>query len=402
MPERTEFEPIPIEEIPIEVSRMSERQVREFAEALEAEVANRNFRAFDEAVDFEAMLDRVHEKLQGHEAFSVTESRKDSMLEAYRREKEREPFSRILAKTLGPAGDFGFVRTGEQGAHPTVLFRLASPSGKINYHLYTLSRFTDGKIRIVDILSFDRGESMTELLYQKAINDYRRDPDIDRLSSEQVWQMAEVDAQLRKYFELAAEQKWEELLDFYPQLSDEIRRQRPVQLIRLKATYLSDPENAEKVAETIQARFPDRPGMELMALEYYWPRGKFDQARIAIDRLDERVGGDPWLHFLRGSSFLEEKAYPKAEKAFGQFIEGFPHSILANRSLLLVLAEQDDFARACELLTEMDERLGAVIVNNILLEDRFTPLLESKEFQSWESERLGDEMMPEEHSDQKN
>lgn len=383
--------PPPIEEIPIEDSRMTEPQIRRFAESLEEAIARRNLRAFDEAVDYEAMLARVGEKLDANEEFPISQMRKDTFLETYRRERREEPFSRILGEHLGRAGIFEFLRLQKNGEHPAVLFRLASPSGKICYHLYTLSRFTDGKIHIVDILSYDRGEPMTEMLYQKAVNDYRQDPELEELSSEIVWRMAEVDAQLRKYFELAAEEKWSELLAFYPDLPEAIKRQRPVQLVRMKATYLEEPEKVEQVAEEIEKRFPDRPGMDLMALEYYWPRGEFDKARATLDRIDDRVGGDPWLHFLRGSTYLEEKNYREAEAAFGRFVDAFPESILANRSLLLVLIEQKDFERACELLTEMDRRLDKVIVNNILLETTFEELVESKEFEAWETERLARE-----------
>jgi tetratricopeptide (TPR) repeat protein len=77
--------------------------------------------------------------------------------------------------------------------------------------------------------------------------------------------------------------------------------------------------------ETFRKLYPNDPAIDLHSIDYYLLKKRYDEAHKAIDRLNEAVGGDPYLGVLHGHVWMEAGQFEKARRAIERGIKEEPH-----------------------------------------------------------------------------
>ncbi|MCO5172267.1 MAG: hypothetical protein M9894_38710 [Planctomycetes bacterium] len=160
---------------------------------------------------------------------------------------------------------------------PRLVVRVLTAEGELRYLELPLARTADGEVVIIDVVDLRAGGSYARPMARSsppaevaALNRMREHVDAGR-----------ADLALAAFQELPAGSKEE------PELL----------LARLKAAEQADDAEHEAALADLVRRLGD--ATPVLALELAWARGDHPGTLAAIDALDARVGGDPYLDAVR-------------------------------------------------------------------------------------------------------
>jgi hypothetical protein len=268
----------------------------------------------------------------------------------------------------GTTQSYVYLRTRNVNGQIRPLLRLAGDNG-VTYHELELDKHTDGTIRIVDIYLYSTGELMSELLgtaLEGAVKDSAM--------------LAIGDVRLK----LNAGQPKEAHAKLH-QLPEHVRRMRVVMLLDVFVSgMLDDDIEYARAIDAFEKAYPNDGALDLIQIDQYFMKKKFDKVLAMIDRLDKRLGGDPYLDVQRASALLEAGRKIEAVAAAKRATEREPTLQQAWWGLLTAQAAADDTTGALATLTVLRDRFKVVIDADALHADaRFETLVESKQFKAW-------------------
>jgi hypothetical protein len=154
--------------------------------------------------------------------------------------------------------------------------------------------------RLIDIFSYSSGETMSESM---------RRTYLPVLVGESGGALGEEEERLL----LAGYDEYQKVLaDFsddefaaarrgFDKVPEELREQRFGRILKIEILSRLDgePEAYAAALQEFAETFPEDPSLPLMMLEYHSIRGEHEEVLGRIDELDEMLGGDTFLHFVR-------------------------------------------------------------------------------------------------------
>ncbi|MEO8706899.1 MAG: tetratricopeptide repeat protein [Kofleriaceae bacterium] len=296
---------------------------------------------------------------------------------------EADGFHAGFRTTVGTqfCGGFGagnptyrYLRTQMIEGVPRPLFRVTGDTG-FNYHQLELDKDT-GKIKIADIYVYAIGEPLSQVLSATVKTLY-----LDTKSNpEEIKHQAEVVSEATKLLQVGQAKEALALID---QLPPEVRKLKMYKILELQASA-GDAERLRRVSTEYETLFPNDPSYEIIMLEPLTAMKRFPEALALIDRLDKRVGGDPYLDGMRAHIYTETGKYPDAIAAAKRAVAGEPTIPDAYWMLVAAQTANKDFAGAIATLETVRETLKLSVDAELLRSDeRFVPLVESKEYAAW-------------------
>ncbi len=274
----------------------------------------------------------------------------------------------------------------------TAVFRLATPQG-VNYHRYLL-RVTDQGTRVeavdvyIDVSGYWVSETLRQsyltLMVQHARQTGTELAEADQLYYDHLPDLGRIERMLQAGLARKALAKFQEL----PEL---VGQSRKAQFLHATAAAAAgDLATYQRADGRLRQLFPNRPGAELAAFEGLLAHKHFEEALLAIERIDRRVGGDPYLDVLRARVHLAANDPQAARTAAEAARQAEPLLSLPYLTLLELSLQEDNHQQTRLLLQSLQEKTE-ISFSNITENPRFATFAASAEYQKWKQAQAPNE-----------
>jgi hypothetical protein len=292
----------------------------------------------------------------------LTDEKRQDIFRGLRRgvdDRERG-FAGQYIKISKQGGSLSFLRTRQSHGRRVILFRLIQPIevGGVNYLEFVPGRTPGGQIRAVDIYVYASGEFLSETWRRTLlpmIADQSRTI-VEKLVTGEQDYVRDL-PQIGRGMKLLNEGKPKESLAIFKQLRPETRKQKVILLWRLWAAQRSDDDKEYAAAiEDFRKWFPDDPNLELISIDAFVLRGDFPGAMKGVDRLDQSLGGDPYLDTLRAGIREAQGDLEGARRFARKAIEREPSLLPGYYALVGYSLKAEKYDETLALLEEMDRK----------------------------------------------
>jgi hypothetical protein len=213
--------------------------------------------------------------------------------------------AKFLCNHIGEA-TLKLLRVRSVGGEHHPIFRALHDDGAIGYLEMVVAKREGASPRAVDVYLFTTGEWLS-----KSLTDITNS--LDRESAEALSEVAKLVRSAREKSE------WKAVLQAIDNLPVKVRATKAMQSARVQAASNIGDEEYSTVLAEFEAKFPNDPSLDLIAIDAYMLRKQLDKIPPLYARLSERTGGDAHLDAQLAMILLElkqpEKALAAAKKA---------------------------------------------------------------------------------------
>jgi hypothetical protein len=244
-------------------------------------------------------------------------------------EAELEPFykksdlDRIFSREFGKIS-CKFLRVRQVEGQHRALIRFVGEESGLTYREFTVARYPDGSIASDDIFQFETAELLSQTLrrlLEAVAPDKSKNgkPGADRDDSVQIALLIAMTAAVKRRDGAAVIEK-------YNQLSEAIQKNKSVLFLYVKGLSWADGQKTAflKALEQFRTLFPDDPCLDLLLMAYHREKGEYAEALEPIERLDQSIGGDPYLRVVRAECHIGLKEFYRARAETSAAIDAEP------------------------------------------------------------------------------
>lgn len=360
----------------------SEEECRAFARSVAQAMASGDPTALHKLIDWDAIFQTMAVGLE------MSASYREGVIQGLRKsiaDPERGLSGRFVTN-VKKGGSLTFLRTRQSRGRPVVLFRMILPDeqGGLNYYEFAPRRGPGGQVLASDIYVYLSGELISETLHRMLlpmVADQSRSF-LDRLITGKRDYVHDY-PDMGRAFGLMSQGKPAEALAIFKKMRPGTRKLKAVLLGRIGAAQRvgNDAEYAEAIEE-YRKNYPDDPSLDLISIDAYIMRKDFDGALKAIDRLDQALGGDPYLDTLR-SGLCESRGDKEAARRFARrAVEKDPTILKAHWARAGFAIEARDYKEVLEDLKEIDRRFKMVF-GDLTKVPAYAGFVQSPEYREW-------------------
>jgi len=356
-------------------------EARAIGERIEHVIGDNDPAAFNELFDMDGLLAVVTrgKLLGGEHARAFAEGIRDNFHPA-------EP----ICWSVQSGGRYKLLRIGLVDGRRTVLFRLTCDTRPMTYHRWCLDRNADGGVRIVDSYVYAEGERFSDRMrrvYLVCAAD--ADPRVRGGLAPWVRDFADHGGAYRRMPLLIARGAHAEALKIYSSLPASVQSMKVVLIQRARAASGVSDQAYNDAAKAFARAFGDDPAVDLISVDRNFARKRYDQAVAAIDRVEHKIGPDPYLNLLRANAYWQAGQLDNAKVSADRAARGEPDLLDAHRILLAVSLREEDFDRTVDVLTVLHERFG-LRVSGLTESPEYARFVESDAYKRWTRRRAGD------------
>jgi hypothetical protein len=271
--------------------------------------------------------------------------------------RSADGFGGAIVRELQAGGSYQFLRLKEIDGQKSALFRLIGSSG-VNYHEFPLAK-VDGRVMATDIYVFLSGERLSETLRRSAL------PLAQEASKTWLEKLTTTESEYVKHYDRYSTMndairagRFADALGIYASLPPALRQDKSVLMSRYRAAASVGDQELVEVIEDFRRFHPEDVCLDFLLIDYYIAKKDVDQALASIGRLDDAVGGDPFLDSLRAeviySNGQAAEAIALAEKA----ISGAPELINVYLVMAGLAIKEKDHARTLATLKQIEEKFN--------------------------------------------
>jgi hypothetical protein len=300
-------------------------------------------------------------------------------------------FTGELAQNVAAGGSFTLLRGRAREGKELSLYRLISSEGGLNY-IELEWRSKDGLVRGIDVEPANSGEPMSASIRRAGAGVAAKNNLLDRLSGKQKAHLQGITATAR-FVETVGAGKLEEAKTLYRSLSPEQQKDKLTLVHWMVVGQAGTEDEYLKAMETMIRHHPQDPATLLASVDFWFIKKDFAKVRATVDKLNARVGGDPYLEVLRANSLVAEEKFAEAQKVLQGAVSREP-SLEAAWYLQVDLAvAQKAHAETARILDASAKALG-IDWSGIRESEDFAAFRDSKEGKAWLA-RLPKEPAPE-------
>lgn len=366
-------------EVPVAEESPTDKESRQFAKSFEEIVRSGNIAAMNEAIDWDAVLERVVAGSEGTLGF-----REGFKAGAKRSFGSPTGFAAQVMGQVKIGGEYRLLRVHAVGEQQRALYRLNLPNGGLNYHDLVLVRKPSGKVLASDVFVYMTGEMLSQTMrrtYLPLAADQSKSM-LARLTRQE----SEFVKSFKKQQEMSADLqagRHREAMEVYSQLPESVQKDKNVLMYRLRAAEGLGEREYEKALRAYRTTLPDDPCLDFLSLDYYFLRRQYDKLRAALDRLEKSLGGDPYLDVFRANSFLMEKKYAYAKEAAQRALAAEDTLLPAYWNLVSVSLAEKDFDETSRLLGVLGERFK-IQLRDLVEIPEYAEYAKSPQYQAWQ------------------
>lgn len=284
------------------------------------------------------------------------------------------------AKQLGDGGSYRLVRTSRQEGRPHALYRMVNSEGALNYH--HLSFTSDGPdAKAIDAYIHTSGELLSETMRVMIAPTFAKQkgtslakvlglPDDDHLTG------------FVKLHQLMEQGDHRGALAAYAALPKATRALKGILLQRLRAAQQVGDREYRLALKELAAAFPKDPATSFMLIDAHFMDKELEPGLACIDRLEQALGGDPYLDTQRAALLMETGHLPEARLKAEAAVRNEPAVKYCWWTLVTVTLRQRDHRRTADLLTEMKERFALTFGDLAEIPD-YKQFVASPEYAAW-------------------
>jgi tetratricopeptide (TPR) repeat protein len=336
---------------------LSEADGRTYARSVIEAVEAGDRASFNALVDWDTLLSAV---VAGRD---IPEGTRREMIVSLRKGIDGEAgYTAELFRTVEQGGTLAFLRMRQREGRPTVLFRLLRTDevGGLAYSEFILRRLPDGRVRATDIYFYSMQRLFSEELRRivsPVLAQHSRSV-VDKLLNEERDYAQELD-QLGRASKLLGQGKPREAMAIYNKLHPRTRTQRAVLLAHLRAAQQAgDEKECAAIREELRKQFPDNAYLQMLAIDELMVKKDYAGAMKVLDRLDQSLGGDPYLDAMRSTYALAHGDAWAARRFARRAIEREPSLIEGYWALVDCALKAEDHEETLARLEEIDRKFG--------------------------------------------
>jgi hypothetical protein len=284
---------------------ISDAEAQEFAKSLKTLLKSSDRAAIDAAFDYDKMLDRILQGIQGRIRHDLIAGTKPNLTGP-------ASFGTRTVNGVAQGQRYSVLHAHRERDEQYVLCRITKVG--IDYVDYILVRSDEGKIKIGDVCNYRREGRESEIVRQECICAAAREtPQFIKQLSPADKEYVTFESSILHMGELITNNRAKEALDIYQRFPDVLKNHRLVLREHVDACCSLD-ANCDETVRAYRAAFPDDLGVELALLPYYYRNHRFDDYLACVERLDKAVGGDPYLNANRCLAYFEKGDLTAAKK----------------------------------------------------------------------------------------
>jgi tetratricopeptide (TPR) repeat protein len=352
--------------------RAAEPAFAEFAKSLETAFQQRDPSAFNRAWDVEATVAKA---LTG---LTLSEKARAGFLMG----TKRSSLGQQICQGLGNDGTYKLMGIRQLKGRPHALFRLVSDDG-LNYHEMELARDGTGPVRITDIYIYALGERISDTFRRAALALAAEENKniVERLAGREGDYIKNL-PKIKVFQDHVRNGRHKEALAAWAQLPASVQTDKTLLVLRAAAAqHIGDAEHQEALT-ALEKNHPQDPCLSLMMIDAYLLRKQYDKLLASIDRLDARVGGDPYLNVLRAAAFLPRNDYAKARELAQKAIEQEPTLASPYWTLVTISLAAKEYAETARVLSLIETKLGIRLADLTKIPE-YAGFVKSPEYAGW-------------------
>lgn len=369
---------------------VSDDDCRAFGDRTQEEVAMGDAARFSSEIDWDAVLETATADIPASDA-----DRNAFVGGVKTRLLSENRFVKEILEVTRDGGLYTFLRIFTRDKRKGALFRYVSADGAINYHFYVLAKRDDKVVRAVDVYTFLSAQFISQpmrRIYAQATAHGSRGLSERPRGTEQAFTK-----ELPQYLEMNRAQvqgRNQEALAIYDHLSEEVKNDKTVQVIRLRAAAATGDKAYAAAFEDLRSRYSKDPCVDMLSIDYFTMKKDYPKALECLGRVDKAVGGDPYLHVLRAGISLITNDLTTAEDEVRQAIAEDPALQPAYDSLVVVTLRKKDFDGTLTALKTLRDDFGYRYEDMTKLPE-FSEFVKSSQYRTWQTFDVADAEMGE-------
>lgn len=362
------------------VPDISDDEVLQFAQSMEAAVAKKDFDYIDKQINYPKLAREIMDGMTLRKSTSLNKG----FITGLRQAKLGDSFT----SEFDQESSFSFLKQYKEGGIQHIVFRVSTSAG-LNYIDFYLTADEFGNISIYDMFLYTTGEKVSETMRVIVSVIMRQDPsmmsgiDIDRKKLSQLEKLLSI----KEVYENGdPETAYQQIQTYLRQTGDSSK------IALLYKLFISGDLDDETMVEYKKSiddytrKFPEAKNVGLMLMDGYLISEEYDLALENVNLLDEGLGGDPYLDFIRGNIYLMKN---DAERALGLYEKSFEYArkesgFYVNRTF--AYAYKGEYDKAVEDLTTLSEEFDfAKLTLELAMEEDegMEDFINSPEYAAW-------------------
>jgi tetratricopeptide (TPR) repeat protein len=225
-----------------------------------------------------------------------------------------------ILRGMGEGGRYRRIRAARLGGQPAAIFRTVTESGSFDYHGWLVTPDKQGDFKLIDVHLFVLGQSMSSIIR-----------------------------------EVVSEKTGAARAARCPRVS--------LMMKLREARDAGDEARAAAVLDEVEKLPPDDPARGSILLDRLIAKRRFEEAKSALEEMDRRVGGDPYLWALRGNILFLEGKTELAKTEIGRAVTADPSLEEGYLALIGISLKERRFKDTVRWLTAMRDVAGAEIAS---------------------------------------
>jgi len=262
-----------------------------------------------------------------------------------------------ICSIVDQGGSYSLLGVRRVDGRPRALFRMIGGSG-LNYHDFLLVDGENGSVRIVDFYSYLTGEWFSRTL-RRSFLPFVADANgrfVDGLAgSEGVYVRAL--PRILQMQGLARERRFGDAVNLYEELPEELRADKDLLLLYFNMASQAGQSSYRKALRELTRRYPDDPALDFVLIDHYFYERQFDRALEAINAIDRRVGGDPYLSCFRANVLYVGGRLAEAKRHARRAISRDPRLEDPYWTLVTISLDEGNYGETARLLTAIRTEL---------------------------------------------
>lgn len=297
-------------------------------------------------------------------------------------------FPEQFTKVVADGGSYSMIRVRMVAGRPRVIVRLMHAGGATNYHEYSLVRYPDNRIAAEDVYIYLSGEPLSHTFRRIMLNllNMQAKGFTNLTKEERV--LIDHQQDVSTMTAMVRDGQHREAFAIYQKLPAEMHNNKLVQIVAIQAAGgMGDDEAYMTEMERFRKNHPKDAAGDLISIDYFLLKKNYDETLRAVDRLDNALGGDPYLDSMRANILGEMGKYAEARICADKALQGAPSipPVYWSKVTIAALAkDHDDTRDTLKLIVEkIDPTLNAEDIQN---DERFVEFVNTpqfEEFQRW-------------------
>lgn len=316
---------------------VTKEQAQEFASSLGKSIYKKDNSFFNEAFDVDAMIDKMKA------------ASSDKSADYWKGAKEgfgkKIDFGDRIIEGLANDGSYSLVKQYQKGDQQHLIFRLFG-NGGLNYHDIELCN-KKNKTKIADIYIYTTGETLTESMkdiFSQIMNVGEKDS----------YNMEKINA-MQEIKKLLGKGKYEEAKAIIDALPLNLRSLKAIQIYNIQiCSQISDSLNADAI-DKFERDFPGDPSLDLVLIDGFFLKKKYDEALACVNRLDKQINADPFLDYYRGLIYNLMGKKTQAQQSLEKLYKNMPDFSQGALELSTYYMDKNDYEKAADIINKVKQ-----------------------------------------------